>query len=69
MKRHYITRAASNSAVALSMAKESWWKEGWPKGQSNEDVQDLVQLIDSTSIKLIAACERHARNTETEEKT
>jgi hypothetical protein len=60
MKRHFMTKAASNAAVALSMAKEVWCKEGWPKGKSHEDVQDLVHLIDTAALKLIAACERHA---------
>ena len=60
MKRHFMTKAASNAAIALSMAKEVWCKEGWPKGTSRDDVQDLVHLIDKTALKLIAACERHA---------
>lgn len=55
MKRHFITTAAGNAAIALSMAKEVWAKEAAP-----EDVQDLVHLLDSAARKLIAACERHA---------
>lgn len=55
MKRHFITTATGNAAIALSMAKEVWCKETAP-----EDVQDLVHLMDSTARKLIAACERHA---------
>ena len=60
MKRHFMTKAASNAAIALSMAKEVWCKEDWPKGKSHEDVQDLVHIIDTAALKLIAACERHA---------
>lgn len=55
MKRHFITKATGNAATALSMAMEVWCKEAAP-----EDVQDLVRLMDSTALKLIAACERHA---------
>lgn len=60
MKRHFMTKAASNAAIALIMAKEVWCKEDWPKLKSHEDVQDLVHIIDTAALKLIAACERHA---------
>lgn len=68
MKRHFMTKAASNAAVALSMAKEVWCKEGLTNGNYS-NVQDLVQLINDTSLILIAACERHASMAQDTEST
>lgn len=56
MRSHFITNATANTAIAMSMAKEIWTA----KGVRNDGIQDLVELINSASLKLIRVCENHA---------
>ena len=56
MKRHFMTTAAGNTSVALSMAKEVWCHDS----QKADDITALVEILNKTSLKIIAACERHA---------
>lgn len=56
MKRHFMTTAASNAATALSMAKELWASDV----NSKTGVQELVQIIDFSSRRLIDVCQSHA---------
>ena len=55
MRRHFITSATVNAAMALSMAKEVWVNEKAPR-----DVQEMVKIIDQASRGLIRVCEQIA---------
>jgi hypothetical protein len=55
MKKHYMTNAAANSAIALSMAKELQTAIGHKPG-----IQELVQIINKAAIDLIKLCESAA---------
>ena len=61
MERHYMTKAAANAATALSMAKElitacNVAHADWPPIPAPEGVQDLVQIINNVSLRLIQRC-------------
>jgi hypothetical protein len=65
MERHYMTKAAANAATALSMAKEldtacDMAGPGWPPKQAPGGIQDLVQIINDASLKLIRRCKQAA---------
>jgi hypothetical protein len=55
MRRHFITSATVNSAMALSMAKEVWGNEKAP-----QEVEEMVKIIDQAARGLIKVCERIA---------
>lgn len=55
MKRHFMTQASANAAVALSMAKELHSMAGPCTG-----VSELVQVINQASLELIRLCQSAA---------
>jgi len=62
MERHYMTKAAANAATALSMAKELVTALGVGPGgvPAPDGIQDLVQIMDLTALKLIQRCKQAA---------
>ena len=58
MRIHFITGAAKNSAESLTMAMQLWSVPHKKRG-SADGVQELIEIINATSIKLRNLCVRH----------
>ncbi len=58
MRKHFITGASRNSSEALSMAKGLWERPFDERGYL-DGVQEMVEVINTASIKLRSLCERH----------
>lgn len=58
MRIHFITGATKNSAEALSMAMQIWSIPYKKRGEI-EGVQELIETINATSIKLRNLCISH----------
>ena len=56
MEKHYLTKIASNAAMALSMAKELSVVSRADHGE----IQEFAHLIDAASKSLMRICKSHA---------
>lgn len=63
MRIHFITGAAKNAAESLTMAMQIWSVQ-YKKRGSIDGVQELIETINATSIKLRNLCIRHGNEFE-----
>lgn len=63
LKKHYITGAARNTTEALMMAMQLWMQPYAKRGDL-DGVQEFVETINASAIKLRNICERHEYNME-----
>jgi hemolysin-activating ACP:hemolysin acyltransferase len=61
LQKHFITKSARNASEALAMAMFLWVDSDIGKLYG---VQELVETINSSAIKLRNICDRHAFNIE-----
>lgn len=54
IRRHYIHTTTKNAAIALSMAQQVWDREGT---RSCAGIQELVYIINTTSLALQRVCD------------
>ena len=63
MRIHYITGASKNASEALSMAMQLWSVPRNKRGRI-AGVQELVETINATSVKLRNLCTTHGNDLE-----
>lgn len=61
IKSHYIAGAARNTTEALMMAMQLWTLPHVKRGDL-DGVQEFVEIINASAIKLRNICERHEYN-------